>query len=551
MKSRGSHLVMRGGWLVCLFVTAHASAQPSEDRLSSRPLYRAIQQALDTLSQAEIAQEEATLTGQQEEQLATARQQCRTAIAQLVQVKKQLAELLRAAYETRRSERDANSWTVLELESLQRNLKLQLARGYRNQALCYAEESVDRVNSLSLALQQLPDVVSQPLDDTSVWRARVEQLVCLRLLKKLPEAERLLAKWQSESPPTTIASRLAGEQLQIRLEERDFDNALRLVRNIRADHQTVVPETDDTILEVLLAAQQLAERPRSKQLLQRALAQLRHISASHGPFWQRRAEYRIGLAIAHQVESDDTELLNYAASSLYATGKSKQAVALYERIAKIHDAQQQQDQQFKALETAAAIVRTADDRGDAMQRFRRLAVEHSEHERAATAHLIAIGLAAQSAAEAAPALRTVAFQSYLDLLNEHLKLWPDRPSATQVKAWQSHAQLPEIDRQRAQSLAKQGKREAALALYRELTSGTSPDAVVLEEYAELLAQSPRERELREGLDIWHQIEKRSKPGGPRWWRSRRARLALLKQLGEGERAQKLEQLTKILYPASD
>ncbi len=544
-------LAMWTGWMVWLVAVSHAHAQVREDHLSSRPLYQAIQQALDTLSQAEIAQEDTTLTGQPGEQLATARQQCRTAIAQLVEVEAQLAELLRTAYQTRPSQRDANSWTVTELESLQRNLKVQLARGYRNQALCYAEGSVDRVNSLSLALQQLTEIITQPLDDASIWRARVEQIVCLRLMKKLREAERLLADWQSDSPPAIIASRLAGEQLQIRLDQGDFDSALQLVSNTRANPETVAPETDDTILAVLVAAQQLADAPRSKQLLQRALAQLRHITASHGPFWQRRAEFRIGQAMANQVDSADPELLSYAATSLYAAGNLEQAVALYDRIAALHGANQQHDQQFKALETAAAIVRDADDGGDAMQRFRRLAVEHSAHERATAAHLIAIGLAAQSAKVAPPAQRTAAFQSYLDLLTEHLKLWPDRPTATQVNGWLSQAELPEIDRQRAKTLVAQGKTEAALALYRKLTSGTSPDAALLEGYAELLAQSSLERDLREGLDVWHQIEKRSKPGGPRWWRGRRARLALLKQLGEGEQAQKLEQLTKILYPASD
>jgi tetratricopeptide (TPR) repeat protein len=111
------------------------------------------------------------------------------------------------------------------------------------------------------------------------------------------------------------------------------------------------------------------------------------------------------------------------------------------------------------------------------------------------------------------------------------------------------------------------QRSEALTAYQEWIRYRPEDGDAQEAYATLLGKGlgqtvvqmptsqPSQHDLahtqtdgQRALKLWHQIERRSKPGGPRWRRARQARIVLLEQLGRHEQAQKLEQLTRILYP---
>jgi len=465
------------GRLLAIGLLVVATAVPlfaQSGKRQSRPLVQATQQALDTLARAEIAREE----GKRGQPLAALRKEFRSAIAQFHTLEKQQADLLRQAYPLRPSQRGENDWTPLELESLARNLKGQLARAYRNQALCYPAGSADRVNALGQALEQLGEVVTLPLDAASVWQARIEQIVCLRLLKKRTEAEQQIVRWQKASPPQDIVLRLADELRNLELEAGNLTSALA---------------------------------------------------------------------------QEDPRLLNYAAASFYTSGKLSEAVATYDRLAALEAAAGHFGRQFQALESAAAIVREMKNHSEALTRFRELALQKPRRDEDANMHLVAIGLAAEWVRDATleeSEQSEERFEFYVTLLNEHLQHWPKGSSAKKVRQWLDRTKRPEIDRLRFQKLANQGNRQQALALYRKRIADAPDDAQLLEAYAQLLATGKDQVELRKALQSWRILEKRSKPGGPRWWRSRRARLALLDSLGEGGQAKKLRQLTEILHPES-
>jgi tetratricopeptide (TPR) repeat protein len=439
---------------------------------SPRPLAEATQQVLDRLARAEVAREDGKRGQQFEVVREELREKFRAVISQIREIEKELAVLLRRAYRQKPSELGEKDWTVRELESLARNLKVQLARAYRNQALCYAAGSPDYVNALSLALKQLPNVVSQPLDEASVWQARVEQVVCLRLLKKHDEAKQQIERWQKLSPPKEIAARLANELRTLEIESGNLTSALD----------------------------------------------------QHYP-----------------------KLLNYAAARLYSTGKLDESVTVYDRIAALHAARRDAERRFQARKTAAAIVREMKRPEMALVRFRELALQDPRHGEDASVHLVAVGLAVELARGAKLEERRQAFDLYRTLLEEHLQHWPKAASAKKVEQWLARTENPEIERERVQTLATHGDRQQALTLYRKLVADSPEDARLLEAYAKLLAAGTEPTELREALRQWHRLETKSKPGGQRWWRGRRARLELLEQLGEGGQAKKLRQLTEILY----
>ncbi len=472
MKGSITFLVVFLLMLANTITQAQKNNAPNYKALQSRPLYKSLQQTLERLSRTETDREEASLAGKQGVEMDPIRQQCRVAISGIRNLQTQIAKLLSQTYERRPSQRDKNSWTVRELESLGRNLKVQLARAYRNQALCYPATSADHVNALSLALEQISQIASQPIDEQSVWQARLEQIVCLRLSKKHAQATKLVEHWLSLSPPATVESQLEREKIYLELDAGNLT-----------------------------------------------------------------------FALAHQ----DLTLLNYAAARLYASGKLNESVATYDRIATLQAAQNRTEQQFQALKTSAAIVREQEQLVAALSRFRQLAQQHPQHDEAASVHLIAIGIAAQLVRKSAPEERNERFERYLVLLKEHLLQWPEQPSAKRAQRWLEQAQHLEVQRNQARTLATQGERAQALAIYRNLLQGAPNDAQLVETYAELLSKSADKSELREALRVWLSLEKRSKPGGPRWWRGRRARLTLLDSLGERGQAKKLRQLTKILY----
>ena len=549
----------------CLIFNAHATlALEQTNRLQSRPFYQEIRQTLDALTRAEIVREEATLAGQQGPALDAVRKQCRQAIFKLRTLEASLSELLRKSYLKRPSQRNENDWTTDELESLGRNIKVQLARAYRNQALCYAAASPDRVNALSLALNPLNKVINQPAVDTGIWRARVEQLVCLRLLQQNGKARQQLDRWQKSSPPKKIATRFFGEEILLHLSEGAVQQAWATAKKVqgerveRDDESTVpagVPETEDAILTVLLAMREQSSPALMPEFTRRVMKQLQHIATAHGPYWQRRAEVRLGRSLATKLDTElvdtgDTALLGYAAASLYSTGQLRDAVKTFDRIAALQTGPDDANRKFQAQKTAAAIVRKMNLTAETLTRFRHLALQNPKQAEASSMHLIAIGQAAQLARSVTTEKRGEAFERYHALLKEHLQHWPQQPSAKKVRQWLAKSRQPEIERQRAQTLADLGDRQQAITLTRKLLTSSPNDAKLAESLATLLAAGTAAKELREALALWRSLERRSKPGGPRWWRGRRARLQLLSRLGEGEKTKQLRQLTEILYPLS-
>jgi hypothetical protein len=103
-------------------------------------------------------------------------------------------------------------------------------------------------------------------------------------------------------------------------------------------------------------------------------------------------------------------------------------------------------------------------------------------------------------------------------------------------------------RLRASALDVAGHRQEALAAFAQLAEQMPDDGRVQESYAALLAGSDSAAELREALPRWQQVEQRSRAGSPRWRRARQARIDLLTRLGDDEAAEKLQRLTRLLYP---
>jgi tetratricopeptide (TPR) repeat protein len=96
-----------------------------------------------------------------------------------------------------------------------------------------------------------------------------------------------------------------------------------------------------------------------------------------------------------------------------------------------------------------------------------------------------------------------------------------------------------------------GNRARALDAIRRQVALVPDNGDALETLATMLAATGETESRRQALSTWHQVERRSRAAGSRWWRAREARLELLRQLGEKAQASKLEQMTRVLYGRSN
>ena len=167
-----------------------------------------MQAALAVLARAELARQETEIGTSSAISIDGVRAAIRTAIVGLKQLDDDLASEIRRR--SRPVEAGAGMLSDAELTSLEANVRYQLARGFRNQALSYPPDSNDRINALTQAIELLTPLGKSPDDDPLAWPSRVEEIVCLRQVGKLAEATHRLADLESATPPLASHASTAG-----------------------------------------------------------------------------------------------------------------------------------------------------------------------------------------------------------------------------------------------------------------------------------------------------------------------------------------------------
>jgi len=417
-----------------LWAEAVAAVKSSADKGSRRLLVEA-QAALVHLARGELTRQEAELAGSAAAPLDAARQELRTAIGFLQAVAKNAASEVRRSKPPARAQQgdlDAD-----ELASLQRNIDYQLARAFRNQGESYPPKSADRTNSLRQAVEKLGSLTAAEVTDSFAWPARVDEVVCLRLLEDFEAAAARLQKLNELQPPPAIAATLEAEAIRLALDEHRVSEALAAAEKVQQSqgrHRTA--DVDYACLEAYVAAWRAASKTSNTeeagQWQDRAADMIRRIDARYGRYWSRRAEMLLAGNVARGGTTQNLGLLVRAAESLYRSGQLDDALAAYDRAARQAAESKDSAAAFDYAYTAAAIEQHREHYHDAAQRFRSMALEQPENAKAGEAHLLAIyntALAVKQGGEA------VGSPAYLDLLNDHLRRWPDSPTANEARMW--------------------------------------------------------------------------------------------------------------------
>ena len=391
-----------------------------------------VQRCLVHLARGEQACQEAEVVGGGEARLERARDDLRSAIAELQATGEATSTLLRRASKTRRT--DDVQLTVDELGALQRHVNYQLARTFRDQGRSYPAGSADRTNSLRQAVELLSSLAQTDDADSLAWQSRLDEIVCDRLLEDPDAAKRHLMQLAERDPPPKVALGARAEEIRLALDRGQLDEAMAV-----ADEGCTIAgersaELDFALLETMVTAWKAAaneeQDERASQYQARAVELVRDIDTLHGPYWSRRAETLLAGSVSAMGGADDLTLLMRAAESFFRSGEIDEALATYDRLAGQAAEAKQAEQAFDAGFTAAAIEQDRGHHAEAAKRFRRLALSTPSHPKAGEAHLLAIYDTSQAARSDA-----VTSDEYRSLLEEHLDTWPDAPSANQVRIW--------------------------------------------------------------------------------------------------------------------
>ncbi|HYW80660.1 MAG TPA: hypothetical protein VE890_13855, partial [Thermoguttaceae bacterium] len=405
-----------------------------------------MQAALAVLTRGELARQEAEVSARRADLIDEAQTQLREAVRQLRALADEAERQRREQNLSRRSEPDRLS--AGELTSLQNHLQYELSRAYRNQALCYPDDSPDRSNALTQAVELLDWLVKLDPKDalgwSLAWKSRLDLIKCYRLLGEQETAQRQLAALRALKPPASVELRARAEQIRLALAADRLADAVAVLTEGRQIDDVVSPELDFAWLDTCLAAWKALldaeKRPEADAWQAKATETVRRIENLHGPYWTRRAEMRLAAYVRTLSGSADLDTLARAAESSFRSGQLDEAIAAYDRARQFAITAGNPERAFDLGYLAATIEHQRDHHEEALARFRQIALAMPKHPKAAEAHLLAVYHAGQIA-KSDP---TNGLEQYVDLLQEHVETWPHGPTAG--TAWWQLGRMAEYRR---------------------------------------------------------------------------------------------------------
>jgi tetratricopeptide (TPR) repeat protein len=459
-----------------------------------------VQDALTVLARGELHRQESEVLAEPAEATEAALTALREAARLLQQLDDELAREIPLRHRTPPA---PGQLTADQLISLQHNVQFQLARVYRNRALCYPADSEDRLAALTGAVERLEKPLAQITDnDPLIWPIRLDLAVCLRLLGRLPEAEALLQAIEQSEAPAEFRWRAQAERVRLNLDRRQPDQALAVFQSGRPPAGQTAADLDFAYLETCLAQWQSAvarDDAAADTWRNRAAEVVRSIEHAHGPYWGRRGDLLLVRTVGLSRAGGNVDILSRAADGLYRQGQWADAAAAYEQAGAEALAAGQADQGFALRYKAALVEHTRQQHQPASQRLRRLALDLPNQPRAPDVHLLAAWNAAQWARSQPDAIKR-----YAEILEEHARQWPDSPTADSARLWLGRLRESQGQWQAAaesfQAVSRQhDEHESALRAaarcwnhaFAQRSNGEAPDAdVVRTAAAEFWRQTP-------------------------------------------------------------
>ncbi|PQO40148.1 hypothetical protein [Blastopirellula marina] len=393
------------------------------------------QGALATLAQAEQVRQESELGAAGSETVEQTQALLRRSIAQLEGLLAEAKRLTIAAD----LQRGTPGLSAEALTGLSRNLQFELARALENQGLTYPPESLDRINSLSQALQTLEPLSKLGATSPIAWPSRLAKIRALRLLQKYAEADAAIQALAAESPPADVLLKAKAEQVRLALDAGQLDVAQKLISQGRTLQGVTAAELDFAYFLTYVALWQSAANngdAAAQKWQAQASAVIRDLEQLYGAYWARRAELVL-TQNAQSAGAKDIDLLQRTADGYFRRGQMEDALTTYDRAAAAAAEEKDAEREFRLRQTAAAVLAKLQRYADASKRLRQLANLFPAQEGADQTHLTA----AYYQSLAMRADPTLDGKTYVDQLREHLIRWPTGPSNDSARMWLAQYEL--------------------------------------------------------------------------------------------------------------
>ena len=283
-----------------------------------------LQAALNQLARGELLRQEAEVAGGDFATFEPAREALRTAINGL--------EALDAKFAT--PGRETAAWTNDQRLSLRDQIRWQLARALKNQALSYPAGSADRVASLTAAVEPLGGLMRElPASSSLYWPARLDAATCQRLLGDHVAAVRGLEAILAADAPPKITLQARGEMAALHLERGEYDAVLTLLGQGRVIGSTTSPQFDLIYLRSYIALWKKAtedEKPNdAKAWLAKAEQVAQLMEQTHGAYWRRRSDLLLAAAARGGNVGGNMSVLLRTADNLYVRKQFAEAIKAY------------------------------------------------------------------------------------------------------------------------------------------------------------------------------------------------------------------------------
>lgn len=410
--------------------TAEEFRQNHKDNL--RGILIRVQDALTVLTRGELHRQEAEVVFDPAPALESAKSEIREAVRLLEELDKELAREIPLRH--RRTLKPVEL-TADELISLGHNVQYQLARAYRNRALCYPKGSDDRLAALTQATDQLRKPLTQTTaDDPLVYRIRIDLALCARLLGSFDAAQQVLDTIERGQPTPSARLHARAEAARLRLDGGRPKEAIAILAQGRRLGGKVSAELDFAHLETYIAlwkeAIEKQDQAQADEWRKKAVAVVKLVEQTHGPYWGRRSDLLLvntaGAARGH----GNVEILMRTADNLYRKGQLDDAVSAYDQAAQAARDAEDDEQAFDLFYKAAFVEHTRKNYEQATRRLRDLGHTMQSHAKAPNAHRLAAWNAAQWAKDAPQGLT-----EYAEILKEHTRLWPQGETTDTARLW--------------------------------------------------------------------------------------------------------------------
>jgi tetratricopeptide (TPR) repeat protein len=396
-----------------------------------RVLLVRVQDALTVLARGELYRQESEVLSESQEATEAALTHLREAARLIGQLHD---EIVREIPLRHRTSPTAGQLTADELISLQHHVQFQLARVYRNRALCYPADSEDRLAALTEAVDRLQKPLAQLADnDPLIGPIRLDLAICLRLLGRLTESEEILKVVQESEATGEVGWRARAEQVRLNLDRRQPHQALAVFESGNTTTGQSAADLDFAYLETCLALWQAAiadDSTTAETWRNRAAEVVRSIEQMHGPYWGRRGDLLLVHTVGLNRAGGNVDILSRTADGLYRQGQWAEAVNAYEQAGAQALSTGQTRQGFELRYKAALVEHSRQQHQPAAQRLRRLALDLPDQPGAADVHLLAAWNTAQAARSQPDAM-----ERYTAILEEHLGQWPSAPTADTARLW--------------------------------------------------------------------------------------------------------------------